>query len=120
MLSLLPSLAPVVLTALLQGLDCSSCGGELGVSQPAWASSGCCFPQPPPDCSLQPPEFPPPFPPWLQPESQAGVSLDVGVFESPLKPHTELPSSPLTCGPPGEGWDMDPMPTGAFPQLDKW
>lgn len=111
MLSLLPSLAPVVLTALLQGLACESCGGEVGPSQPPWASSVCCFPQPP--------EFPDPPPPWPQPESQPDASLDEGAFDSPLLPHTELPSSPLTCGAPGGCWPMEPKPTGAPPQPGK-
>lgn len=118
MLSLLPSLAPAVLTALLQGLACGSWGGELGASQPPWVSS-VFFPQPPPDWSPQPPEFPAPPPPWPQPESQPGVSLAEGAFDSPLLPHTELPSSPLTCLPPGWGWPMEPKPTGALPQPGK-
>lgn len=118
MLSLLPSLAPAVLTALLQGLACGSWGGELGASQPPWVSS-VFFPQPPPDWSPQPPVFPAPPPPWPQPESQPGVSLAEGAFDSPLLPHTELPSSPLTCVPPGGGWPMEPKPTGALPQPGK-
>lgn len=119
MLSLLPSLAPAVLTALLQGLACESWGGELGASQPPWASSVCCFPQSPPDCSPQPPEFPDPPPPWPQPESQPDASLEEVAFELPLVPQTELPSSPLTCEPPGGGWPMEPKPTGALPQPGK-
>lgn len=119
MLSLLPSLAPVVLTALFQGLACGSWGGEVGPSQPPCASSVCCFPQSPLDLSPQPPEFPVPPPPWPQPESQPGASLDEGAFESPLLPHTELPSSPLTCGAPGGCWPMEPKPTGAPPQPGK-
>lgn len=119
MLSLLPSLAPAVLTALLQGLACGSWGGELGASQFPWASSVCCFPHPPPGWSPQPPEFPAPPPPWPQAESQPGASLDEGAFESPLLPHTEVPSSPLTCGPPGGGCPMEPKPTGALPQPGK-
>lgn len=103
MLSLLPSLAPAVLTALPQGLACGSWGGELGASQPPGASSVCCLPQSPPDWSPQPPEFPAPPPPLLQPESQPDASFDEGGFESPLLPHTELLSSPLTCGTPGGG-----------------
>lgn len=119
MLSLLPSLAPAVLTALPQGLACGSWGGELGASQPPFASSVRFFPQFPPDWSPQPPEFPAPPPPRPQPESQPGASLDEGAFESPLLPHTELPSSPLTCGPPGGVWPMEPKPTGALPQPGK-
>lgn len=96
MLSLLPSLAAAVLTALFQGLAFGSWGGEVGVSQPPGASSVHGFPQFPPDWSPQPPELPAPPRPRLQPDSQPDTSLDEGAFESPLLPHTELPSSPLT------------------------
>lgn len=117
--SLLSSLAAAVLTALFQGLACGSWGGERGAAQPPWASSVRCFPQLPPDCSPQPPEFAAPPPPWPQPESHPGASLDEGAFESPLLPHTELLSSPLTCWAPGGVWPMDPKPTGALPQPGK-
>ena len=120
MLSLLPSLAPAVLTALLHGLTCASWGGELGASQPPLASSVCCFPQSPLDFSPQPPEFPAPPPAWPQAESQPDPSFDEVGFELPLLPHTELPSSPLTCEPPACGCPIEPTPTGALPQPGKF